>query len=69
MLLPKQQTLRAQLGTKTDLALNNVVAYLSLPSAAVDYFSEVVKGLLIVVVKTYVAQLSMGHDQMRFTIS
>ena len=51
MLLPKQQTLRAQLGTKTDLALNNVVEYLSLPSAAVDYFSEVVKGLLIVVVK------------------
>ena len=68
LLLPKRKTLRGRLGTKTDLGLNNVVAYLGLPSAAVDYFSEVLKGL-IVVVKTNIVQLSMGHDQMHFTIS
>ena len=40
-LLPKQETLRTQLGTETDPGLNDVVTYLRLPSAAVDYFSEV----------------------------
>ena len=45
-LLPckSRQTLRARLGTERDLRLNEVVAYLrNLPSAAVDYFSEVFK--------------------------
>ena len=41
-LLPKQQTLREQLGSETDLGLNDVVAYLrNLPSVAVDYFTGV----------------------------
>ena len=42
-MLPKQKTLRAQLGTETDLGLNDVlVAYLRNPSSsAVDYFSDI----------------------------
>ena len=52
-LLPRLKTLGAQLGAETDLGLNNVVAYLrNLPSAGVDYFSEVfnlaIKLLLVV---------------------
>ena len=27
------------------------------------------KLIIIIIIKTYIAQLSMGHDQMRFTIS
>lgn len=41
-LLTQLQTLRVQLGTETDLGLNDVVAYLkNLSSVTVDYFSEV----------------------------
>ena len=51
-MLQQLQTLRAQLGTETDLGLNDVVVYLrKSPSAVVDYFSEVfnlVKLLLVV---------------------
>ena len=61
-LLPQLQTLRAQLGTETDLGLNNVVAYLrNLPSAAVDYFSEgfnLVKLLLVVPATNAVSERS-----------
>ena len=68
-LLPQLQTPRAQLGTETDLGLNDVVAYLSnLSSAAVDYFSEgfnIVKLLLVVPATNALSERSASASALR----